>query len=93
MSNQDQPKTKKIKVQVPRPKRMSLWKYVMARFLESSNNGQDLNNIVTKDVLSGEIATKFPESKWNVKQDIHYSYYKSKFLTALDRGIEVEVQA
>ena len=79
------PKIKKEKI--VKPPRKILRKMAFDLFTQESEKGTKLENLDIPETIAkinSIIAENFPESMWVLKSKIHYSYYKSKFIEAID---------
>lgn len=56
---------------------------VFDRFATAFAKSGDLKTLPTMEDLSKEVAEKFPQSRWLARPKVHYSYYKSKFISSL----------
>ena len=60
-----------------------LKKMVFEKFTEEYQKNKDLNDLPNQDEMTNIVKEKFPQSMWVAKPKIHYSYYKSKFISGL----------
>ena len=55
---------------------------VFDRFAQAFAKTNDFSGLPSMEEMTKEVAEKFPQSRWIARPKIHYSYYKSKYISS-----------
>lgn len=56
---------------------------VFDRFAQSFSKTKNLEKLPTMEEMTAEVGKHYPQSRWMARPKVHYSYYKSKFISSL----------